>query len=96
MYPEYKLQLVAYAVAYGEMCGCFPEVCLNLHVTGQGSPTVTEANTFTAAELFPLFQTFLAAKRLFEWQSEQPSPVSQNHAARRPMVALASNRGFQS
>ncbi len=72
IYPEYKLQLAAYAVAYGEMTGRFPEVCLNLHV--RSDFTITEANTFTAAELFPLFQTFLAAKRLFEWQSEQPTP----------------------
>jgi len=71
VYPEYKLQLAAYAVAWGEMTGHFPEVCMNLHVRSE--LTITEANTFTAAELFPLFQTFLAAKRLFEWQSEQPS-----------------------
>jgi hypothetical protein len=70
VYPEYKLQLAAYAVAWGEMTGHFPEVCVNLHV--RRDFTINEANTFTAAELFPLFQTFLAAKRLFEWQSEQP------------------------
>jgi hypothetical protein len=76
VYPEYKLQLAAYAVAYGEMTGRFPEVCLNLHV--RSDFTITEANTFTAAELFPLFQTFLAAKRLFEWQSEQPTSRQRN------------------
>jgi PD-(D/E)XK nuclease superfamily len=69
VYPEYKLQLAAYAVAWGEMGGHFPEVCMNLHV--KSDFTITEANSFTATELFPLFQTFLAAKRLFEWQSEQ-------------------------
>lgn len=71
VYPEYKLQLAAYAVAWGEMSGHFPEVCMNLHVKSDFN--ITEANSFTAAELFPLFQTFLAAKRLFEWQSEQPA-----------------------
>jgi len=69
VYPEYKLQLAAYAVAYGEMTERFPEVCLNLHISSEETPTITEANTVTAAELFPLFQTFLAAKRLFEWLS---------------------------
>jgi hypothetical protein len=69
VYPEYKLQLAAYAVAWGEMSGHFPEVCMNLHV--KSDYTITRANSFTAAELFPLFQTFIAAKRLFEWQSEQ-------------------------
>jgi len=44
------------------MNGHFPEMCMNLHV--RSDFTITEANTFTAAELFPLFQTFLAAKRL--------------------------------
>jgi hypothetical protein len=77
VYPEYKLQLAAYAVAYGEVSGRFPEVCMNLHV--RSDFTITEANTFTAAELFPLFQTFLAAKRLFEWLSIQPK-TSQNGA----------------
>jgi hypothetical protein len=82
VYPEYKLQLAAYAVAYGEMSGHFPEVCLNLHV---GSDfTITEANSFSAAELFPLFQTFLAAKRLFEWFSVQPK-TSQNVAVATPL-----------
>lgn len=71
VYPEYKLQLAAYAVAWGEMTGHFPEICFNLHV--KSDFTITEANTFTAAELLTLFQTFLAAKRLFEWQSEQSS-----------------------
>jgi len=71
VYPEYKLQLAAYAVAWGEMSGHFPEVCMNLHV--QSDLKIIEANSFTATELFPLFQTFLAAKRLFEWQSEQPT-----------------------
>jgi hypothetical protein len=71
LYPEYKLQLAAYAVAWGEISGHFPEVCMNLHV--QSNSAITEANCFTATELFPLFQTFLAAKRLFEWQSEQPA-----------------------
>ena len=71
VYPEYKLQLAAYAVAWGEMTGHFPEVCTNLHV--KSDFTITEANTFTGAELFPLFQTFLAAKRLFEWLSTQPT-----------------------
>lgn len=89
VYPEYKLQLAAYAVAWGEMTGHFPEVCMNLHV--RSDFTITEANTFTAAELLPLFQTFLAAKRLFEWQSEQPALACQNAATRRLAVAVASN-----
>jgi hypothetical protein len=71
VYPEYKLQLAAYAVAWGEMTGHFPEVCANLHVGNNF--TIAEANIFTAAELLPLFQTFLAAKQLFEWVSEQPA-----------------------
>jgi hypothetical protein len=70
VYPEYKLQLAAYAAAWGEMTGHIPEVCMNLHVRNNFS--VTEANVFTAAELFLLFQTFLAAKQLFEWLSIQP------------------------
>jgi hypothetical protein len=75
-YPDYKLQLAAYAVAWGEMTGHFPEVCMNLHVRSDFS--IAEANAFTAAEMFPLFQTFLAAKRLFEWQSSQNSSIGQN------------------
>lgn len=87
VYPEYKLQLAAYAVAYGEMNGRFPEVCKNLHV---GSDfTITETNTFTAAELFPLFQTFLAAKRLFEWLSEQPASSQGNPQLMGQKVAAA-------
>jgi hypothetical protein len=77
VYTEYKLQLAAYAFAWGEMTGSFPEVCMNLH--NRSDRTITEANTFTAAELFPLFQTFLAAKRLFEWLSTQ-STASQDAA----------------
>ena len=77
VYPEYKLQLAAYAVAWGEMTGHFPEVSANLHV--KSDFTITEANTFTGAELFPLFQTFLAAKHLFEWLSTQ-STSNQNGA----------------
>jgi hypothetical protein len=76
VYPEYKLQLAAYAVAWGEMKGHLPELCMNLHVRSNSS--ITEANVFTAAELIPLFQTFLAAKRLFEWQSEQPTSNQRN------------------
>ena len=62
VYPEYKLQLAAYAVAVGEMTGHIPDVCANLHLR---NGTVVQSNTFTASELFPLFQTFLAAKQLF-------------------------------
>jgi hypothetical protein len=85
VYPEYKLQLAAYAVAWGEMSGHFPEVCLNLHV--QNDSTITEANSFTATELFPLFQTFLAAKRLFEWQSEQPTASQRRRVSTVQQVA---------
>jgi len=91
VYPEYKLQLAAYAFAWGEMTGRFPETCLNLHVTGEETPTITQANAFTAAELFPLFQTFLAAKRLFEWLSEQHTSARQNVAAERLAVAVSRN-----
>jgi len=77
VYPEYKLQLAAYAAAWGEMTGHIPEVCVNLHV--RSDFTIAEANAFTAAELFTLFQTFLAAKRLFEWLSIQPTS-NQNSA----------------
>lgn len=82
VYPEYKLQLAAYAVAWGEMTGHFPEACMNLHV--RSDFTITEANAFTAADLFTLFQTFLAAKRLFEWLSAQPT-TSQNIAVTPPL-----------
>jgi len=93
VYPEYKLQLAAYAVAYGEMIGRFPEVCMNLHISSEETrtPTVTEANIFTAAELFPLFRTFLAAKQLFEWLSTQPTS-SPNVAARLAAVTVSRNR----
>jgi len=89
VYPEYKLQLAAYGVAWGEMSGHFPEVCMNLHV--RSDFTIAEANTFTAAELFPLFQTFLAAKRLFEWQSDQTTSAGHYMAARHHTVAFSSN-----
>jgi hypothetical protein len=89
VYPEYKLQLAAYAVAWGEMKGRFPEVCMNLHVGSDFA--ITAANTFTATELFPLFRTFLAAKRLFEWLSEQPSSARQNVAARLSAVTVVGN-----
>jgi hypothetical protein len=87
VYPEYKLQLAAYAVAWGEISGHFPEVCMNLHV--RSDLTIIESNTFTAAELFPLFQTFLAAKRLFEWQSEQSASTSQNAVVGQPQVVTS-------
>jgi PD-(D/E)XK nuclease superfamily len=87
VYPEYKLQLAAYAIAWGEMSGHFPEVCMNLHV--QSDSTITEANYFTATELFPLFQTFLAAKRLFEWQSEQPTVNQRRSMSNAQKVATA-------
>jgi hypothetical protein len=64
VYPEYKLQLATYAVARGEMTGHISEVCANLHLRND---TVAQSNTFTASELFPLFQMFLAAKQLFDW-----------------------------
>lgn len=89
IYPEYKLQLAAYAFAWCEMTGHFPEACMNLHV--KSDFTITEANSFTAAELFPLLQTFLAAKRLFEWQSEQPALANQNVSTRRLATVVASN-----
>jgi PD-(D/E)XK nuclease superfamily len=84
VYPEYKLQLAAYAVAWGEMTGHFPEVCINLHV--RSDFTIIEANTFTGSELLPLFQTFLAAKRLFEWHLTQQI-ARQNGAATRNNAA---------
>jgi PD-(D/E)XK nuclease superfamily len=84
VYPEYKLQLAAYAVAWGEMNGHFPEVCADLHF--RSNLTFTEANIFTGSELLPLFQTFLAAKRLFEWGLTQPIP-RQNGAAARNIAA---------
>jgi PD-(D/E)XK nuclease superfamily len=87
VYPEYKLQLAAYAVAWGEMSGHFPEVCMNLHV--KSDFTITEANSFTATELFPLFQTFLAAKRLFEWQSEQPTANQRRSMSKSQKVAAS-------
>jgi hypothetical protein len=90
IYPEYKLQLAAYAIAWGEMSGHFPEVCMNLHV--KSDFTITEANSFTATELFPLFQTFLAAKRLFEWQSEQPSASHRRSVSNGQKVAASVQR----
>ena len=93
VYPEYKLQLAAYAVAWGEMTGHFPEVCTNLHV--RSDFTILEANTFTAAELLPLFQTFLAAKRLFDWLSEQPTSTQQVAVAeQRRSISSAPLCGF--
>jgi hypothetical protein len=89
VYPEYKLQLAAYAVAWGEMKGHFPEVCANLHVRSDFA--IKKVNTFTAAELLTLFQTFLAAKQLFEWQSDQTTSAGQNVAARRLSVSIGSN-----
>lgn|GEM_PF-1097597 len=90
VYPEYKLQLAAYAVAWGEMTGHFPEVCMNLHI--KSDFTIRETNVFTAAELFPLFQTFLAAKRLFEWQSEQPTVNQRRSVSNGQKVATAMQR----
>jgi len=87
VYPEYKLQLAAYAIAWGEMNGHFPEMCMNLHV--KSDLTITEANSFTATELFPLFQTFLAAKRLFEWQSEQPTANQRRSVNKSQKVAAS-------
>jgi hypothetical protein len=69
VYTEYQLQLAARAYACGEMTGRIPGICMNLHV--RSDSTFTEANTFAATEL--LFQTFRAAKRLFEWISAQPA-----------------------
>jgi hypothetical protein len=89
LYPEYKLQLAAYAVAWSEMTGHFPEVCANLHV--KSDFTITEANTFTGAELFPLFQTFLAAKHLFEWLSLQPTSDQNGAVAAQHQVTSSLN-----
>ncbi|MGZ4846417.1 MAG: PD-(D/E)XK nuclease family protein [Halobacteriota archaeon] len=94
VYPEYRLQLAAYAVAWGEMSGHFPEVCLNLHITRDS--TIVEANTFSGAELFSLFQTFLAAKRLFAWRSEHSVSIDHNLTTQRFAVAVSSNRSSSS
>lgn len=48
-------------------------MCVNMHV--KSDFTITEANTFTIAELFPLFQTFLAAKRLYERLAEREASL---------------------
>lgn len=90
VYGEYKLQLAAYSVAFSEMACQFPEVCLNLHVKSDFS--ITEANAFTAAELLPLFQTFLAAKRLFEWQSEQTTVNQRRSVSNAQKVATVMQR----
>lgn len=84
-YPEHKLQLAAYAIAIGEMTGRLPHYCAVLHIPDVDSetPTITEVNSFTSAELFPLFQTFLAAKRLFEWLlsvQEKVQPAQQSYS----------------
>ena len=92
MYPEYKLQLAAYAAAWGEMTGHIPEVCMNLHV--RSDFTVTEANTFTATELFSLFHTFLAAKHLFEWLSTQSTSNQKGAVAAQNLCASSCNTAF--
>jgi hypothetical protein len=75
--------VAAYAVAIGEQIGRLPHYCAVLHIPNANSeaPTVTEVNSFSSAELFPIFQAFLAAKRLFEWlsavQVEQATPMEQ-------------------
>jgi hypothetical protein len=77
------LQLAAYAIAIGEMTARLPHYCAVLHIPDVDSetPTITEVNSFTSAELFPLFQTFLAAKRLFEWVSAvQSAQVQRPHS----------------
>jgi hypothetical protein len=79
-YPEHKLQLAAYAIAISEMCGRLPHYCAVLHIPNPESdvPTITEVNSFTSAELFSLFKTFLAAKRLFDWLlTERPEQMRQ-------------------
>ncbi len=91
VYSDCVLQLATYALAWGEMKGCLREICTDLHFkTGF---TVTEANRFTATELFAPFQTVLVAKQLSEWLSEQQTSARQNAAVAPFGVALSSNGG---
>ncbi|MGA3360066.1 MAG: hypothetical protein ABSC87_07650 [Halobacteriota archaeon] len=63
-YSDCMLQLATYALAWGEMKGCLPQICTDLHFkTGL---TVAEAPRVTATELFAPFQTVLVAKQLSE------------------------------
>jgi hypothetical protein len=81
----------ALTIACGEMKGCVPEICMNLHV--RNDSTIAEANRFTATVLFALFQTFLTAKQLLEWLSEQQTSARQNAEVAHLDVALSSNGG---
>ncbi|MGZ4846468.1 MAG: PD-(D/E)XK nuclease family protein [Halobacteriota archaeon] len=89
VYPVYQLELAAYAAAWAEMTGRIPEVCLNLHV--KNDSTIIEANIFTGVELFSLFQTFLAARRLFAWRFHNPVLVNQSTGGQGLSVAVTSN-----
>jgi hypothetical protein len=91
VYPDYKLKLAAYAVAWGELNGCLSEICMNLHV--RSDLTITQANRFTATVLVALFQTFLTAKQLLEWLSDQQTSERQNAEVAHLAVALSSNGG---
>jgi len=91
VYSDCMLQLATYALACGEMKGCLPEICPNLH--SKTGFIVTEANRVTATELFAPFQTVLVAKQLSEWLSEQQTSARQNAAVAPFGVALSSNGG---
>jgi hypothetical protein len=82
-YPESLLQLSAYAYAYGEMTGRFPERCAVLHILDpeDNTPTVRETEGFTASELFLLFEVFLALKRVFMWLSYSGQNNNKNTAS---------------
>jgi hypothetical protein len=81
----------AFAIACGEMKGCFPETRTNLHL--RSDFTITAVNRFTATVLFVLFQTFLAAKHLLEWLSKQHTSARQKAGVAHVGVALSSNGG---
>lgn len=87
-YPEYRLQLAAYAYAYGEMTGRFPERCAVLHILDpeDNTPTVRETEGFTASELFLLFEVFLALKRVFMWLSHSGQNNNKNTASMQAVV----------
>jgi hypothetical protein len=82
----------ACAIVFGEMKGCFPEICINFHV--RIDPTISAANRFTASVLFVFFQSFPAAIRLSEWLSKQQTSARQNAEVAHLAVALSSNGGY--
>ena len=65
LYKTVELQLAAYAIAYGEMTGETPELCMALHVLPTGN--VKEKNILDKPLIDDRFDKFLSLLKFYRW-----------------------------